>query len=116
MHNSLFFNLKYPKLTNEPNRGVSGSIITGLKYNKKVIAAARLKEYGEHTNNHQLQIIKNFTKERGITNDKILSKIGRKICKSNKYSLYNCLDWTSTKNASIFNKKRLIPGKIKIMP
>ena len=39
--------------------GVS-SILTGLKNNKKVIAAARLKEFGEHTNNHQLQIINNF--------------------------------------------------------
>ena len=43
--------------------GGVGSIITGLKNNKKVIAAARLKEYGEHTNNHQLQIIENFTNE-----------------------------------------------------
>ena len=43
--------------------GGVGSIITGLKNNKKVIAAARLKEYGEHTNNHQLQIIENFSRE-----------------------------------------------------
>lgn len=41
--------------------GGVGSIITGLKNNKKVIAAARLKKYGEHTNDHQLQIIKNFS-------------------------------------------------------
>ncbi|MEG0826010.1 MAG: PssE/Cps14G family polysaccharide biosynthesis glycosyltransferase [Bacilli bacterium] len=34
-----------------------GSILTGLKRNKKIIATARLKEYGEHTNNHQLQIL-----------------------------------------------------------
>ena len=40
--------------------GGVGSIITGLKNNKKVIAAARLKEYGEHTNDHQLQIAKEF--------------------------------------------------------
>ena len=43
--------------------GGVGSIITGLKNNKKVIAAARLKKYGEHTNDHQLQIIENFYKE-----------------------------------------------------
>lgn len=42
--------------------GGVGSIITGLKNNKKVIAAARLEKYGEHTNDHQLQIIDNFTK------------------------------------------------------
>ena len=39
-----------------------GSIITGLKNNKKVIAAARLKKYKEHTNDHQLQIVDNFAK------------------------------------------------------
>ncbi len=43
--------------------GGVGSIIAGLKNNKKVIAAARLKKYGEHTNDHQLQIIENFAKE-----------------------------------------------------
>jgi len=37
-----------------------GSILTGLKKGKKVIAAARLKEYGEHTNNHQLEILNEF--------------------------------------------------------
>ena len=41
--------------------GGVGSIISGLKNNKKVIAAPRLKEYKEHTNNHQLQIIENFS-------------------------------------------------------
>ena len=30
---------------------------------KKVIAAARLKEYGEHVNDHQLQILENFSKK-----------------------------------------------------
>ena len=43
--------------------GGVGSIIAGLKNGKKVIAAARLKEFGEHTNNHQLQIIENFSNE-----------------------------------------------------
>lgn len=41
-----------------------GSILTGLKYNKKIIAAARLKKYGEHVNDHQEQILENFY-ERG---------------------------------------------------
>lgn len=41
--------------------GGVGSIVTGLKNNKKVIAAARLSKYKEHVNDHQLQIIENFT-------------------------------------------------------
>ncbi|MCI9084674.1 MAG: exopolysaccharide biosynthesis protein, partial [Bacilli bacterium] len=40
--------------------GGVGCILDGLKRNKKIIASARLKEYGEHTNNHQLQIIETF--------------------------------------------------------
>lgn len=43
--------------------GGVGSIITGLKNNKTIIAAPRLKKYLEHTNDHQLQIIENFSKE-----------------------------------------------------
>ena len=70
--------------------GGVGSIITGLKNNQKVIAAARLKEYGEHTNDHQLQIIENFTKEGYILSlnnfdelDKILEDI--KMFRPKKY-------------------------------
>ena len=40
--------------------GGVGSIIKGLDNNKKIIAAARLAKYGEHHNDHQLQIIDNF--------------------------------------------------------
>lgn len=43
--------------------GGVGSITTALKYHKKVIATARLKKYKEHTNDHQVQIIKEFAKE-----------------------------------------------------
>jgi len=42
--------------------GGVGSILTGLKNNKKVIAAPRLAKYKEHTNDHQLQIIEKFDK------------------------------------------------------
>ena len=40
-----------------------GTILTALKKGKKIIAAARLKKYGEHVNDHQLQILDNFTKK-----------------------------------------------------
>lgn len=43
--------------------GGVGSILTSLSHNKKVIAAARLSKYKEHTNDHQLQIINSFVKE-----------------------------------------------------
>jgi len=40
--------------------GGVATIITGLKYNKRVIAAPRLRKYREHVNDHQLQIIDSF--------------------------------------------------------
>ena len=43
--------------------GGVGSIIGGLNHGKKVIAAARLKKYKEHTNDHQIQIIEAFSNE-----------------------------------------------------
>jgi len=41
--------------------GGVGSILTGLKNKKKVIAVPRLSKYGEHVNDHQIQIIENFS-------------------------------------------------------
>lgn len=37
-----------------------GTIIECIKNDKKVIVVPRLKKYGEHTNDHQLQITKEF--------------------------------------------------------
>jgi len=42
--------------------GGVGSILTGLKNNKKVIAAPRLAKYNEHMNDHQMQIVDKFSK------------------------------------------------------
>lgn len=43
--------------------GGVGSILDGLKVHKKVIGIARLKQYGEHTNDHQLEILESFHQE-----------------------------------------------------
>lgn len=43
--------------------GGVGSIIGGIKANKKVIAVARLEKYNEHVNDHQLQIVKSFNEK-----------------------------------------------------
>ena len=43
--------------------GGVGSILGALKYDKPVIAAARLSKYKEHTNDHQKQIVAEFVKE-----------------------------------------------------
>ncbi|MFD1735194.1 PssE/Cps14G family polysaccharide biosynthesis glycosyltransferase [Bacillus salitolerans] len=38
----------------------TGSVITGIKKGKKVIAAPRLEKYGEHNDDHQLQLVDEF--------------------------------------------------------
>lgn len=43
--------------------GGVGSIVGSLKMNKKIIAVPRLKQYGEHVNDHQKQIVENFDKQ-----------------------------------------------------
>lgn len=40
--------------------GGTGAIISGLKAKKKVIAVPRLMNYGEHVDNHQIQIVEEF--------------------------------------------------------
>ncbi|WP_343839015.1 PssE/Cps14G family polysaccharide biosynthesis glycosyltransferase [Salinibacillus aidingensis] len=41
----------------------TGSVTTGLKKGKKVIAAARLQKYGEHNDDHQLELVDVFEKQ-----------------------------------------------------
>ena len=65
--------------------GGVGSIITGLKYGKKVIAAPRFAKYGEHTNDHQLQIIDNFTENGYILGLYDFAKLDDVIKKSDKF-------------------------------
>ena len=43
--------------------GGVGSIFDGLKKNKKIIVAPRLSKYHEHTNDHQLEVVKELSKE-----------------------------------------------------
>lgn len=52
-----------------------GTIITGLKMNKKMIVAPRLKQYNEHVNDHQLQILETFAKDKYIIPLKDFTKL-----------------------------------------
>lgn len=58
---------EFSRLMDECNilitHGGVGSILTGLKRGKKVIACPRLYKYGEHMNDHQIQIVSVFAKE-----------------------------------------------------
>ena len=43
--------------------GGAGSILTALKFGKPVIAVPRLKKFNEHTDDHQIDLVKNLSKE-----------------------------------------------------
>lgn len=55
--------------------GGVGSIVTSVKLGKKVIAVPRLKKYGEHVNDHQIQIIETFSKQGFIKGIKDVSEL-----------------------------------------
>lgn len=65
--------------------GGTGSILSAVKKGKKVIAAARLKKYKEHVNDHQKQIIKEFEKEGYLVELKDFNQVGKTIKKAQKF-------------------------------
>ncbi len=65
--------------------GGVGSIITGLKYNKKVIAVPRLAKYGEHINDHQKQIIDKFNDAGNIIGVEDLNELDQALKKVKKF-------------------------------
>ncbi|MBQ9011207.1 MAG: exopolysaccharide biosynthesis protein [Bacilli bacterium] len=62
-----------------------GSIVTAIKKSKKVIAAARLAKYQEHTNDHQLQIAQSFDDAGYIIHLKDFDKLGDILKSINKF-------------------------------
>jgi len=65
--------------------GGAGSILTAIKKNKKVIAAARLARYKEHTNDHQKQIVSEFAQKGYILELRDFNKLGKMIDKSKTF-------------------------------
>lgn len=59
--------------------GGTGAIIGAVKKGKKVIAVPRLAKYGEHVDNHQLQIVKQFEAMKFIRYVEDEKKLGKEI-------------------------------------
>ena len=58
--------------------GGVGSIVSSLKKGKKVIVVPRLKRYGEHVNNHQIQIARKYSEQgyvKYVINERNLGKV-----------------------------------------
>lgn len=65
--------------------GGVGSIVSSLKQGKKVIAVPRLHEYGEHVNNHQQEIIKEFEEKGYIIGVSKVEELSNAIKKANTF-------------------------------
>ena len=70
--------------------GGTGAIISAIKDGKKVIAVPRLKKYGEHVDDHQLQLISEFTKSNFISSCENLSELGKclKELEKKEFAIY----------------------------
>ena len=65
--------------------GGVGSIMTGLKAGKVVIAAPRLSKYKEHTNDHQKEIIREFAKEGYLVELKDFNQLNKTLTYAKKF-------------------------------
>lgn len=65
--------------------GGVGSILSGIKKGKKIIAAARLAKYKEHHNDHQRQIIKEFVDQGYLLELKDFYKLDKVLEKAKKF-------------------------------
>lgn len=81
--------------------GGVGSIVSSLKKGKKVIVVPRLKKYGEHVNNHQLQIARRFEQEGYVKHVINLKNLGKVI---NSIQNFNPRKYNSNKS----NKSNVI--------
>jgi UDP-N-acetylglucosamine transferase subunit ALG13 len=70
--------------------GGTGAIIGALKKGKKVIAVPRLAKYGEHVDDHQLQLIGQFRELNLICSCQECNKIGNALetVKKTEYKAY----------------------------
>lgn len=81
--------------------GGTGAIIGAVKKGKKVIAIPRLARYGEHVDDHQLQIIKQFEKMNLIDSVSCIGELEIKIHEIEKKTFREYKSNTNTIIASI---------------
>ena len=65
--------------------GGVGSIISSVEKGKKVIAVPRMHEYGEHVNNHQKEIVKDFNDKGYIIGIEKVEDLKQAIIKSKDF-------------------------------
>lgn len=88
--------------------GGTGAIIGAVKKGKKVIAVPRLAKYGEHVDDHQLQLIEQFKDQNLICGLNDCSEIeeGLKFVKNHEFNTYK-----SNTSTIIENIEKFIQGE-----
>lgn len=78
--------------------GGTGAIIGAIKLGKKVISVPRLSIYGEHVDDHQIQIIEEFAKQKLIIHAIDINNLSHELSKIEECTL----------NEYISNTKKII--------
>ena len=90
--------------------GGTGAIIGAVKKEKKVIAVPRLKQYGEHVDDHQLQLIEQFTDLNLICECQDCEEIWKAVetVKQTQYNRYESNTATIIASIEDFIKERVL--------
>lgn len=67
------------------SHGGAGAIITALKYSKKLVLVPRLKEFGEHTDSHQSDLVKFMQSEKKALAVLDINDLAKKIMEAKKF-------------------------------
>jgi len=74
------------KLNKEANiivtHGGAGNLLTASHFNKPTVAVPRMKKYGEHVNDHQLQLVKKLEREGRVVAVYDITKLENAIIKA----------------------------------
>lgn len=84
------------------SHGASGSIMKALNAKKKVIAVARLEKYGEHINDHQIQINEAFASNKYLLSVSNMDDLGDAI-KAYYEGTADIVPWENTDPMAIVN-------------
>ena len=87
--------------------GGTGSIIGAVKQRKKVVAVPRLKEFGEHVDDHQIQIVSEFESIGFIEAAQSVEMLGNTIANIDKLELKEYISNTDNmiKEIDVFIRK-----------
>ncbi|MBE6055119.1 MAG: beta(1,3)galactosyltransferase EpsH [Clostridium sartagoforme] len=88
--------------------GGTGTIIKAVKHRKKVIAIPRLKAFGEHVDNHQMQIISEFNEVGFLQKVEDINNLSDIIERINNIEV---MEYVSNTKNIIFEIVRYIEGE-----